>query len=169
MVVGLVVGLGVTGCSGTAPEPTSTATSPVETPSETATVDPTEDAEAEVLAAYRAYWAATVALFAGNHDAAVYDGVAQGAIVEENLSQARYYEEYDLVLTGAPTFSNETVTIDGDRATVLACVDNSAWVPAEGEVTGEIEPVQAGGLVLERIDGTWLATDSTPAPEGFTC
>jgi len=116
---------------------------------------------------YHRYWDATVAAERGNPDPALFADNTKGALVEKKLNQAKQFQEYGIVRQGAPTFSNVTVEVQGDQATVLACVDNSKWVIPGVEST--VAPVLPGGLRLERIDGAWFVTDDVEPPANLTC
>ncbi len=172
---GLVGGLLLAGCSSSAEEPPGlTATS---TPSETTSAPDVGDADAEaaildteaaILDTYYAYWDAMVAAQRGNPDPALFEGVATGPLVEESVAEARQFAELGIVREGEPSFADVTVEVDGDTATVLACVDNSAWVVPG--VEDDLPDVLPGGVVLERGgDDAWLVTGSVQAPAGFTC
>lgn len=163
---GLAVALLLGGCSSSAEEPPGLTASP--TPSATPTAEEVVDAdEAAILDTYYAYWDAMVAAQRGNPDPALFEGVATGPLVEEAVAEARQFAELGIVREGEPSFADVTVEVDGDAATVLACVDNSAWVVPG--VEGDLPDVLPGGVVLQRTDDAWLVTGSVQAPAGFTC
>ena len=168
VVVGVVVVAGaMVGCSSPVKPSGSTGSS---TMSATSSPDPSASAaavQAAVLDVYHRYFDAVVAAERGNPDPALFADNARGALVEKELAVARQFQEYGIVREGAPTFSNVTVKVDGDSATVWACVDNSAWkVPG---VKDDLPDVLPGGVVLERIDSIWLVTDLGRPPQEFTC
>ena len=164
--VGLLAGT-VVGCSSSV-KPSSSTTSP--TVSASPSPDPSASAaavQAAVLAVYHRYYDAVVAAQRGNPDPALFAGVAQGAFVEEALARARQFQTNGIVREGAPTFSNVTVTVDGESALVWACVDNSKWVIPGVEST--FAPVQPGGVGLNKIDGSWVVTSVSRPPADFKC
>jgi len=164
--VGLVVGA-VVGCSSSVKPSGSTA---APTASASLSPDPSASAaavQAAVLDVYHRYWDATVAAQRGNPDPALFADNTKGALVEQELADAKQYVSLGIVREGAPTFSSVTVEADGDQATVLACVDNSKWVVPEA--TGEPLGVLPTGLSLERIAGAWFVTKYVDPPASFTC
>jgi hypothetical protein len=168
LVVGGVLTAGLVGCTSSAKEPPGLTASP--TVSVTPTPEPTDDTavvEAAILEVYYRYWDATVAAQRGNPDPTLFADNTRGQLVEEKLAQARQYQEYGIVREGEPSFSNVSVEVEGDRATVLACVDNSTWIVPG--VEDDLPDVLPGGLLLEQIDGAWLVTDRVEAPADFTC
>ena len=168
LVVGGVLMAGLVGCTSSAKEPPGLTASP--TVSVTPTPEPTDDTAAEeaaILDVYYRYWDAIVAAERGNPAPALFVGIAQGAHVEEEIAQARQFQEYGIVREGEPAFSNVTVMVDGESALVWACVDNSAWVVPDVETT--VKPVQPGGVRLETIDGSWIVTETSRPPADFTC
>ena len=169
LVVGGVLTAGLVGCTSSAQEPPGLTASP--TVSATPTPEPTDDTAAEeaaILDVYYRYWDAIVAADGGNPDPALFAGIATGAHVEELIARARQYQEWGVAMEGEPSFSNVTVAIDGEVATVWACVDSSAWV-MPGAETGNFDLVNPGGSRLERIEGAWIVTDSAKPPGDFTC
>jgi len=164
--VGLVVGA-VVGCSSSV-KPSSSTTSP--TVSASPSADPSASAaavQAAVLAVYHRYWDAVVAAERGNPDPALFADNTKGALVEEKLAVATQYQKYGIVRQGAPSFANVTVEVQGDQATVLACVDNSKWIVPEA--TGAPPGVLPGGLHLELIGDAWFVTKYVDPPAGFAC
>jgi hypothetical protein len=165
--VGLVVGA-VVGCSSSV-KPSGSTTSP--TVSASPSPDPSASAaavKAQVLAVYHRYWDAAVQAQRGNLDPNPFLGVATGAIVERWMSDSRELKGYGVVREGEPGFSKVTVVVNGDTATVFACVDNSTWV-VPGAENGNVPDVLPGGVALERRDGGWIVVDSVKAPETLTC
>lgn len=164
--VGLVVGA-VVGCSSSV-KPSGSTTSP--TVSASPSADPSASAaavQAAVLDVYHRYWDATVAAQRGNPDPALFADNTKGALVEQELADAKQYVSLGIVREGAPTFSSVTVEADGDQATVLACVDNSKWIVPEA--TGAPPGVLPGGLHLELIGDAWFVTKYVDPPAGFAC
>ena len=157
----------VVGCSSSV-KPSGSTTLP--TVSASLSPDPSVSAaavQAAVLDVYHRYYDAVVAAQRGNPDPALFAGVAQGAFVEEALARARQFQTNGIVREGAPTFSNVTVTVDGESALVWACVDNSKWVIPGVEST--FAPVQPGGVGLNKIDGSWVVTSVSRPPADFKC
>jgi hypothetical protein len=65
------------------------------------------------------------------------------------MSDSRELKGYGVVREGEPGFSKVTVVVNGDTATVFACVDNSTWV-VPGAENGNVPDVLPGGVALER-------------------
>jgi hypothetical protein len=123
--------------------------------------------EAQILDAYHGYWHATVAAQRGNPDRVLFVGNTGEKLTEQEIAQATYYQKYEIVRQGEPSFSHLTVTVHGDTADVWACVDNSKWIVPEA--TGAAPGVLPTGLHLERTDGTWLVTEYLKLPSALTC
>ncbi len=163
----LVAVVGVAGCSSSAEEPPGLTASPTASPTTTSENGADADTEAAILEAYYAYWDAMVAAQRGNADPTLFDGIATGPLVEEAIAEARQFADLGIVREGEPSFSDVTVEVEDATATVLACVDNSAWfVPG---VEDDLADVLPGGVLLERHDDAWLVTGSVEPPGGFTC
>jgi len=168
VIAGAAVIAGLAGCTSTAEEPSGSTAAP--TASASLSPDPSASSaavQAAVLDVYHRYWDATVAAQRGNPDPALFADNTKGALVEQELADAKQYVSLGIVREGAPTFSSVTVEADGDQATVLACVDNSKWVVPEA--TGEPLGVLPTGLSLERIAGAWFVTKYVDPPASFTC
>jgi|GEM_PF-1447243 len=163
----IAVLVALTGCTGT-PAESSTSSAPTTTKA-TGKPSPTPTDEAAVLAAYRAYWDAVVQAEQGNPDRQLFAGVAEGQVVEEEIATAQQYRDLGIVREGAPTFSKETVTVDGDTATVLACVDNSDWGVSGVTADPSVPQVLPGGVVLRRTETGWIVTGTQAAPADLTC
>lgn len=167
LVVSLAAAVGVAGCSSSGEEPPGLTASPTASPTTTSEDGVDAGTEAAVLDAYYAYWDATVAAQRGNPDPTLFEGVATGPLVEEAVAEAQQFADLGIVREGEPTFSDVTVEVEGATATVLACVDNSAWVVPG--VEDDLEDVLPGGVVLEQQGDRWLVTGSVEAPAAFTC
>lgn len=157
----------VVGCSSPV-KPSSSTAAP--TASASLSPDPSASAaavQAAVLDVYHRYWDAVVAAERGNPDPALFADNTKGALVEEKLAVATQYQKYGIVRQGAPSFANVTVEVQGDQATVLACVDNSKWIVPEA--TGAPPGVLPGGLHLELIGDAWFVTKYVDPPAGFAC
>lgn len=164
-VVLLLVG-GLAACSSPDPEPYATVEA-ASTPSPTPT--PTVDDEPVVLAALQRYWDAEVAAQAGNTDPAVFAGVAEGPLVEDSLATARQLQSVGLARQGQPTLSKQTVTVDGDTATVLVCVDNSTWTIPGQTVAEGVSLMVPTSVSFRRVGEDWVVTATAVAPPEFTC
>jgi hypothetical protein len=166
--VGVAAILVLAGCTGDEGDPApSTSASTTGAPQPTASA--TSDETAAVLDTYHRYWDAVVLTEQGNADATLFDGVASGQPVEVAIATATQFKELGIVREGAPTFSQETVTVAGDSATVYACVDNTAWVIPGVADDPAVADVLPGGVLLTRTDGVWLVTGSQQPPAEFTC
>lgn len=167
----VLVAVLVAGCAPSSGEPAPATVSATVSASPTPSVDAEaaqrEQDEAAILDVYSRYWEANVAAQRGNPDPGLFDGVATGALVEERLAEARQFQEFGIVREGQPSFSQVTVDLDGAEATVWACVDYSSWVVPDSE--GDAPGVVPGGVVLNEIEGSWLAVGHVSAPEDFAC
>ncbi|MDN5559654.1 MAG: hypothetical protein L0G23_09505 [Ruaniaceae bacterium] len=144
------------------PEPTvvstDAATESASDPDPQPTTDPESTAgiEDEVLDVYFRFWAAAVEAQRGNPDPALFEGLAVPELVEEEMREARNYQEWGVTREGEPGFSDTTVIVDGERAVVSSCVDYTTWVIPEAE-NEDVVPARSS-LEMMMIDGEWLAT-----------
>lgn len=160
--VGLALALSACGSDASDGQTSDPLPAPSSSQSDSPEPEPTvsaSDDEAEILAVYHAHWDARVAAQKGNPDPALFDGNTVGPLVEEEVARARTFEQYDIVREGAPSFSEVSVSVDGDFAQVTACVDFSAWVVPEAEVDPDVPEVIPSTADVERIDGQWLVTN----------
>ncbi|MDH6710917.1 hypothetical protein P3T27_007668 [Kitasatospora sp. MAA19] len=145
-----------------APATTSSAPSP--------TVDPTADAKAAVLVAYRGMWDVTVKAY----NAGSLDGVDNLETYTRDKALAgikvavAYYQKNNLVVKGQPKLSPQIQALDLSsspaRATIRDCIDSSDFLPFN-KTTGK--PSETDGVhrhvynsVAQRVDGHWLIGES---------
>jgi hypothetical protein len=152
-----------TPASATAPAP---AAPPSPTPTPTPTSTPVD--EAAVLAAYQAYWAASVAVQAGNVDPQLFAGNTGDALIELQMKSARDYQEWGVAREGEPGLSDVDVEVDGTQARVFACVDYTTWV-IPGADEGEAPGVVPATVRLEQVDGAWLVMEFVESDPARTC
>ncbi|HEY9408554.1 MAG TPA: hypothetical protein VIP77_03145 [Jiangellaceae bacterium] len=166
----------LTGCSGGSddPDPT-TSTTPDDTSS--ATPAPSDDpaAIAAIQAQYAAYWAAVVASENGpDPDPKLFEGVADGPLVEEQIGRAAGMADDGIHRVGEPTIAAAEVNVKGRAARAEACVDQTDW----GLVHGD-DPIPVDGAALgprpypvdlRRVGDVWLVVKIVPEAEAtITC
>lgn len=148
----------------------------VATPSvkpEPSTTAPVSDEEAEVLAAYRAFYAAVDEAQADpprsqDYLAPVATG-AQFEITNGGIKAGFIEGEEDL---GSPVLRPVVESIEGDTAVVHDCQDTSS-VETRVRDTGEVLTIgmnpSSATTVLTRVDGAWKvsATDFPPDPAAY--
>ena len=105
----------------------------------------------------------------GNVDRSLFEGVATGVIVEQEVNDAESAVQDGMQYQGEPTFSDVNVVVDGDTAVVSACVDNTNWHPASIVPSADSDLIVPGAVQVERIDGVWLVTDFADLPAGLVC
>lgn len=164
----LVVVGALAACSpGAGDEPTTSASPTVSaTPTTDLTADPAAADEAAVLDVHERFWAALVASRRGNPDPALFEGVAQGPVVENELAIATSYRDTGIVVEGEPVLVSVTTTVDGDTALVQACVDYTAWAPAGATQTATVTPVD---VTATRAGDAWLVTAFDEVTGTATC
>ncbi|MET1038561.1 MAG: hypothetical protein ABW075_09815 [Aeromicrobium sp.] len=154
---------GLAACSsdssdGAEPEPSPTATA-----AETSSTKVDQDA---VTALYDRYWDVRVeAENAAEVDPASFAGIAEGPFVEEFLKKVRDAADIDVTREGQPTIDQVEVTVDGDTATVAACLDEDDWkffgngteIDAPDEGPGPV------GATAERRPEGWILTGAVEA------
>jgi hypothetical protein len=161
-----VLCLAVAGCSddGAGAEGT-----PTETPSATVTAGPTDDPSADdaaVEATVENYWRIYVrSQNKLTSSPAMFAGVAEGPLVEQHIAIIRRYEGYGLHRVGSPEISAPQVTVEGDQATSLQCLNEDPWgavrngqkqpSPDVGPypVKFKLEKRAEGWIIVERIGG----------------
>ena len=122
---------------------------------------------------YDAYWEARIRSHNGpSVDADLYDGIATTAFAEAELG----YVQSELIAhearrDGRPVVTALSVTVDGDRATIDSCVDESGWLLV---AAGEEVPLDLGTepqvVTAARTDDGWRIDDRLPTKRSeLTC
>lgn len=160
-------------CAGTEPMPVRTPeTTPTPTPSASSTASPDSSDVDALTALWDAYWAAeTAAMSAQDADPALWAGVVTDEIVSAKLARVADYAEHQVTYAGAPVTRDLEVEVDGDRAVLTACVDQSDWVPTspvETVPTPE-HPVIPRAFAASRTADGWVITDDGADTTGVTC
>ncbi|MBB5788170.1 hypothetical protein [Jiangella mangrovi] len=162
---------------GDEPEGLETTTAPG---TETAEPTPTEDPDAEAVAAietqYQAYWDTVVAMENAQDEAASYAALKQVAtevIAQTQIANLRGLVDANVTRDGAPVVGPPQVTVDGDTARLESCVDEDPWnVYYNGEL---VEDRELGGSQprvydLELVEGQWLINELVDQTEAtITC
>ncbi|MCL3818739.1 hypothetical protein [Aeromicrobium wangtongii] len=146
--------------SGDEPEPEPTATA-----SETSS---TQADEGAVSALYDKFWAARVkAENAAKADPAMFQGIAEGSIVEAFLKKVRDAADIGVTRQGRPTIDQVEVSVTGDTAEIVACLNEDSW-----EFFGNGEQIDSPdngpapvGATAERRAGSWLLTGTVVAAD----
>ena len=162
---GLLV-LSVAACGGGDSEPAPTATATAAVPTSTPTVPPptaTPDPEAEVLAAYLAYWD-RYAEAVLNLDESVLIGAASDDELQQVRDEIETYRSQGVALRVVIEHRPVVLELTEMSATVFdEMTNNSFYVdpetlePPEGEGSGE---TLIDTFFLEKVDGRWIVTRS---------
>ena len=168
--------LAACGGGGEEPEGLETTTAP---PTTSAEPTPTEDPDAEAVAAieaqYQAYWDAVVASENGQDEATSYPAllaVATEVVVQTQIANVRQLIDTEVTRDGEPVVGPPQVTVEGDTARLESCVDEDGWnvyqngEPLERELLGP----QPRVFDLEQVDGQWLVSELVDQSEAtITC
>lgn len=175
-IVGVALALALAGCSGAtddAPTPTSTVSAPAATPTATPTPSDAAD-EAALRDLWDRYLAATVqALNGPDPDPALWQGIGGDEVIAGMTSTAQSYLDNDMAYTGAPRSVSLDVTVEGDSATLRACVDLSGWVAVSNR--DDVLPTPSTPVVPRALeaqlqpDGSWLIVDDSADTSGVAC
>jgi outer membrane murein-binding lipoprotein Lpp len=152
------------GCT-SEPKPTNTIASNRPTGPSTHSADPIK---AKIEAAYQGYWDAVVQAQNGpNADPALFDGVAQGAIVDQQILAAQQFIDSGFRRVGKPTFGELSITVDGKSARAQACVDQSNWGKVYDNQTFPSDFTGPEPIIIDfvQVDGAWLASSTAPQAE----
>ncbi len=161
----LALVLSVAGCGGdTEPDqPVPTVTN--------ATTDSAEADEQAAIDAFTRFWDESVAIAnSGDVPQDAFAETAFGAIREAEITE-RTQEAEQSQRVGEPEFKDQTATITGDRALVVACVNFDEW----GFKVGDADPIfpmqgwQMLGRELTRVDGAWLVSGYSPSSTRDEC
>jgi hypothetical protein len=181
-VLGGAVVLQLGACSGTSmpavSSPASTSAVVSSSPSPPPSSDPTTKARDDVLAVYRAYWAAQVKAQAAPESKAV--GDLSRYSVDQALADVRatvlLFRQQGIVMRGEPALSPSLTSIqtaDPAKATITDCVDSSHWTPVY-KATGKsaLAPNQPPRVVMDSTamiyNGHWVIRTSV-AHRDRTC
>ncbi len=159
----IVLILGLSACGGSddpgskaAKEPAPAATTP------TPTVDPIAADQAAVTDLIQRYWAAiVVSENTASTDPAPFAGLADPKIIEDHLATVATYQDFELLRVGEPAITDIDVTVTGDKAAIVLCLDEDNWraevkgKPRDGDKKFGNAPWAARA---ERVDGAWIVT-----------
>ncbi|MFK0017137.1 hypothetical protein [Streptomyces sp. NPDC091027] len=137
-------------------------------PSKAATFDPSEQAKADALTAYKGYWTELPKAFAvpaiEGTDLKRY---ATAEALNKAMETVANLKTNGRVMTGEPVVSNSTVTAaelekKTPNVSVSACLDISKWKITDKR-TGQPAPVASSPVskyvvtsLMERWDGSWM-------------
>lgn len=189
----VAVSLVLTACDGGSTEPAAT-TIPAPATSEAATADPipttaapaddiaetttepalseAEQDELDIATTLEKYEAARMAAMRGDASIEEIYPYASGTAREQWVTQLMSYEAQELTITGETTLEVGDVSVDGDSAEVVACLDVSTFdaLDESGEsIVAEDRLDQTSvDYVLERADSAehgWLLTEDVNRDE----
>ncbi|MGJ9422888.1 hypothetical protein [Aeromicrobium sp. CF3.5] len=150
-----VAAVGLSACSGDEPE--SSTPVPSAAPSEPSA----EEMASEV---HEQYWDAYIQMSnSGEVDPALFEGVADGSVVELDLKLLGDQAEAGVRRVGEPQFGEFTTTVDGDSATSEVCYDERPWgATSDGTTVPGYAEDSTPGLMKATLadrDGSWIVTD----------
>lgn len=141
-------------------------------PKPTATTDAAAADKAAALDAFARYWDEKVAITkAGKVPKDALEATAYGTVREQDIARLIQDADHGTTRTGAPQFKDQTVTLSGDTALVVTCVNEDGWpFVLKG---GDELPIKAGwtqlGRELTKVEGKWLVTGYSPSSTKKTC
>ncbi|WP_411107307.1 hypothetical protein [Streptomyces sp. cmx-4-9] len=158
-----------TSSSGSDNEKEKAATPPITAvPSKSATLDPTEQAKADALTAYKAYWTELPKAYAVTAiEGTDLKKYAAADALNKAMEEIANLKTNGRVMTGEPVASNSTVTgAELEKKTpnvsVSACLDVSNWKITDKK-TGQPVPVASSPVskyvitsLMERWEGSWM-------------
>ena len=164
IIAALLLSGSLSACSGDESPPAATKT--------TATPDPKAVDTASVKDVYERYWAA-MAEAENNADADPkrFADILQGPYGERYLKKVRDYRAQGIVRAGQAVITDLDVKLNGDTATVIACVDEDDWLfKQDGKL---MDPPKLGtkpatAEVTRTADG-WIITDVPEPAKGAKC
>ncbi|WP_456787793.1 hypothetical protein [Cellulomonas sp. P5_C5] len=157
------------GVTGSAVSPETSMATQTTTPGERI-VTIVKDPQAAAVEAYQRFVDTQAAAQSGNLDPAQFEGVATGQIVEDTLAQARDLQAAGyLIPEGGAAFTGHMVILDGQTATVAACVDQSGWGVELGRVAPQQVLWQPLALRVAAHGDEWIVTETAPTPADLAC
>lgn len=145
-------------CSGDESPPAATKT--------TATPDPKAVDTAAVKALYERYWAAKAeAENNADADPKRFATILEGSYGERYLKRVRDYKSQGITRSGHAVITDLDVKLNGDTATVIACVDEDDWLFKKDSKLMEQPKLGAKPATAEvgRSGDGWIITD-VPEP-----
>lgn len=142
-------------------------------PSASATTpDPQAADEAAIKKTFDNYWAAsTIAENNADPDPKRFAGIFGGSYGERYLKTVRDYRSEGITRTGQAAITNVKVTLHGDTAGILACINEDDWLfKQHGKLLKQPKtgttPIAAS---FKRYGENWLLTDFPNAPKDAKC
>lgn len=138
-------------------------------PASSPSLDLDERAAVETFARY---WDEAVAIAnAGRVPPEAFATTATGLLREDEIARLTRDAEAGTTRTGSPEFRRYRVTVSGDAAVVVACINEDAWTYS---VRGRapLRPDSGWrtlGRELTRIDGEWRVSDYSPESSRDSC
>lgn len=162
----LGLSLTIAGCGGSAGIPNA----PI--PKSSATTEAAGAEDAEVLAAFGRYYddLAKVASSGKKPGTDALSKTATAVVREQELTQLTQDVERGTSRSGAPRFKDQTVTVTGDEALVVTCINEDDWPFEAGGRT--ISPKSGWvqlGRKLTKVDGQWLVSGYSQESTKETC
>ena len=125
---------------------------------------PAADTDVKAITAlYDQYWDLTIqSENSATVDENTFKGVLVGPRLERFGRKIDNYRKQNLKRVGEPAVTDVEVTVTGDTAKILACLNEDKW---RAEIDGKLIPPPevlgnvGTGATAERRDGTWILTD----------
>jgi len=128
----------------------------------TSTADPGADQKQEVLDAFGAFWDEQVAIGrTGKVPQDAFADTAVGVIREDTIARLNQDIEHGTTREGEPEFKDQRVTVRGDDALVIACMNADDWrfVLKDGrKISADAGWVQLARK-LTKVEDRWLVSD----------
>lgn len=157
--------LALAGCGGEEPAQIQ----PVRTSS---TVDAAAAEEKAVLDAFDRYWDDQVSIAnSGKVPKDALEDSATGPQRENEIARLTRDAEQGITRTGAPKFKDQKVTVTGDTALVVACINDDEWkfTIEDGKTVSPTNGWRQLGRDFTKVDGGWLVTGGSEKSTSETC
>lgn len=141
-------------------------------PKPTETTDAAAADKAAALDAFTRYWDEKVAIAkSGKVPKDALSTTTIGPVREQELAQLNQDAERGTTRTGAPKFKDQKVTVSGETALVVTCVNTDDWlfILKDGREVSSESGWRQLGRELTNVDDNWLVTGFSPASTKETC
>lgn len=141
-------------------------------PKSTATTDAAAADKAAALDAFNRYWAEQVTIAnSGKVPKDAFETTAIGTVREQDIARLQQDAENGTTRKGKPAFKDQTVTLQGDTALVVTCINSDEWVfvPKDGPELAPDNGWDQLGRELKKVDGNWLVTGFSTTSTKETC
>lgn len=128
--------------------------------------------ERAAVEAFTRYWDEAVAIAnAGRVPQNAFVTTATGVLREQEITRLARDARRGATRTGEPELTQHRVSVSGDFAVVVACINEDDWTYS---LPGR-EPIHPDsgwwtvGRELTKVDGEWLVSDYSPASSRDSC